>query len=219
MISRKPFRVLASSVAFAVSLVWGIEILAAPPAKKQTPKSEPKPSPSESKTVERNVPTWTMATGVLPKKPTGKETVFDFFRETADCKDKKPFMIYFYWPEEDKTDPSKNKKCADFEDKIDKAKDFKKATMTGFGRYKCSIKKVDKKIQSQFTRIAPALVIFDHTGKKVKTLNSFPYTEKELVKSIEELKKNVEKIDPKSKKDKAPEVTKKQEVTKKKDKE
>jgi hypothetical protein len=180
------------AVCLVLGLLYCLRVDAAGAPGKAAPK---KATPPAVATVERNLPSWTATRGALPKdakKVTGKETVFDLFVETAACKMQKPFVVYFYWPEDDKANPTLNKKCAALEKSLSEAPLTRQA-IASFGRFLCNAQKLDKKIKSKFAATVPAIQVYDPAGKKLQSLTSIG-NDKALAKQLETIKKNAEKL-------------------------
>lgn len=165
------------------------------PGQGRRPK-QPKPEP---KGPERNVPGWTEVSGSIPddKEEAKKATVFEHFSATAECNMSKPFMVYFYWPDEGKKDKNATA-CAAFEKNLAAASDFQTAA-ADFGCYKCNAKDIDKKLKSKYGVKTPLLLFFDATGKKRHKITKFPKSDKSLVKKLKKIKENSDKAVEKAK--------------------
>jgi hypothetical protein len=157
---------------------------------------QPKPEP---KGPERNIPGWTEAPGSIPedKEEARKATVFEHFTAVAECKMDKPFMIYFYWPDEGKMEKT-SAACAIFEKALAEASQFQDAC-SEFGCYKCNAKDLDKKLVSKHGVKIPCILVFNALGKKVHTITKISKSsDKSLAKKLASIKaasdKAVEKV-------------------------
>jgi hypothetical protein len=157
------------------------------------------PKPSEPKGPERSVPGWTEVSGSIPddKTEARKATVFEHFSGTAECKMDKPFVIYFYWPDEGKMERTAVA-CSKFEKGLGEASNFQ-AALGSFGCYKCSVKDLDKKLISKYSAKPPAIIVFDAMGKKVYSITKISKSDKSVAKKMESIKKASDKAVEKAK--------------------
>ncbi len=198
---------LMTLIAAAAILACGSAVYG---AEKNGPKKETikKATPKKEAGVERHVPYWNEVQGANgaakngakgAAKAKGPMTVFDDFKETAASKDKKPFVIYFYWPAADTTDSSA-KDCGTFETALMAAPECAKA-LKEFTCYKSDAKKLDKELKRKYAAKVPSMLVFDATGKQVRQVTSIPAREKSLAEQLGELKKKSDKALEKSKGD------------------
>ena len=150
--------------------------------------------------VERHIPYWNEVQGTTgagkdagkdAAKAKGQTTVFDDFKETAASKDKKPFVIYFYWPAADAADAAA-KECGKFETALMAATECAKA-LKEFTCYKSDAKKLDKELKKKYAAKVPSIAVYDATGKQVKVVTSIPAGEKNLAAQLAEIKKKSDK--------------------------
>jgi hypothetical protein len=194
----------ATMVAIVSALVLGTAVYGADKKGATTPPK--KEAPKKETTVERQIPSWNEIEGkeVTEKdkgKAKGQVTVFDEFPGTAACKDKKPFAVYFFWPDTtDKADAKKIKDCAAFEKALAAATDVKKELSKEFGTFKCDVKKLGKELQKKYAK-TPCLLVFDATGKQQISETTFPAKEKTLADKLAQLKKTSDKSEAKKDKE------------------
>jgi hypothetical protein len=160
----------------------------------------PGQQPPQPKGPQRSIPGWTEASGSIPsdKEEAKKATVFEHFSATAECKLEKPFVIYFYWPDEGKMDKDAVA-CGEFEKGLAAASNVQGA-LGEFGCYKCNAKDLDKTLKSKYGVKVPLIVVFDATGKKVHTINKISKDDKSIAKKLESIKKASDKAAEKAKK-------------------
>ena len=128
----------------------------------------------------------------ITKSSSAKKTLFDLFEQTAECRLRKPFVIYFYWPEEIKP-TTVEKTCALFEKKLAAAAGVEQ-TLSSFGRFICNAKELPKKVKVSLAPSAPRLAVYDPSGKRVYMVTRFPASEKPLVKKLETIKTLADKL-------------------------
>ncbi len=157
------------------------------------------PKPAQPKGPERSIPGWTEVSGSIPddKTEASKATVFEHFSGTAECKMEKPFVIYFYWPDEGKMEKNAVA-CSKFEKGLAEASNLQSA-LGSFGCYKCSVKDLNKKLISKYGAKPPVIVVFDATGKKVYNFNKVSKSDKTVAKKMESIKKASDKAVEKAK--------------------
>lgn len=150
----------------------------------------PKPQP---KGPERSIPGWTEAPGGIPedKEEARKAKVFEHFAATSECRMDKPFVIYFYWPDEGKMEKTAAA-CSVFEKGLASASNVQSA-LGEFGRYQCNSKDLDKKLKTKYASKIPSILVFDATGKKVHTITKMSGSDKTLAKKLESIKKASDK--------------------------
>ena len=153
---------------------------------------QPSPQP-QSKGPERSIPGWTEASGAIPedKEEARTATVFEHFSATSECKMNKPFVIYFYWPDEGKMEKTAAA-CSVFEKGLAEASNVQSA-LGEFGCYKCNSKDLDKKLKTKYATKIPSILVFDATGKKVHTVTKVSKSDKTLAKKLESIKKASDK--------------------------
>jgi hypothetical protein len=157
------------------------------------------PKPDAPKGPERNIPGWTEVSGSIPddKAEARKATVFEHFSGATECKMDKPFVIYFYWPDEGKMERTAVA-CSKFEKSLAAASNLQSA-LGNFGCYKCSAKDLDKKLKSKYSAKPPTIVVFDATGKKVYSITKISKSDKTVAKKMESIKKASDKAVEKAK--------------------
>lgn len=160
---------------------------------------QPKPK-EEPKGPERSVPGWTDTSGSIPddKKEAKKATVFEHFSATAECKMNKPFVIYFYWPDEGKKEKNAVA-CSKFEKSLAAASNVESA-LGDFGCYKCNAKDLDKKLKSKYSVKIPSIVVFDALGKKKHSITKISKSDKTLAKKLNKIKEDSDKAVEKAQK-------------------